>query len=130
MGMSRGFGALMAILTLVPTVFVGLEAVEYSDAYTAEVGGILALGFGTLLAAFVLWFLYFGPCTLPGLPPVAFLVAGIALGTIGLQAAASAYGKSGPDVPDSGGLLMPALVVVAVSYVGLPFPVLFRPALS
>lgn len=105
-------GAVIGILCVIPPVFLGIEAWAGSSpqplGYT-----MLVVSFATLTAAFVFWFLYFpNPCLkfLSNRPSL--LLLGIASSVVGLSAAGSVYGQTG----DSTTFLVPAIIVVAVSY--------------
>lgn len=105
-------GAVIGILCVIPPVFLGIEARLGSSpqppGYT-----MLVVSFATLTAAFVLWSVYFPNKMLESLSNRSYiLLLGIASGVVGLSAAGSVYGQTG----DSTTLLVPAIIVVAVSY--------------
>ncbi len=105
-------GIVIGILCVIPPVFLGIEAWAGSSpqppGYT-----MLVVSFATLTAAFVLWFFYFPNKMLESLSNRTYiLLLGIASGVVGLSAAGSVYGQTG----DSTTLLVPAIIVVAVSY--------------
>ena len=105
-------GPVIGILCVIPPVFLGIEAWPGSSpqppGYT-----MLVVSFATLTAAFVFWFLYFpNPCLKLFSNRPSILLLGIASSVVGLSAAGSVYGQTG----DSTTFLVPAIIVVAVSY--------------
>ncbi|MGB0549546.1 MAG: hypothetical protein ACPGR8_10460 [Limisphaerales bacterium] len=105
-------GFVIGILSVIPPVFLGIET-WLGSSPQAPGHTMLVVSFVALTAAFLFWFVYFPNPILKFLSNrPSLLLLGIASSVVGLSAAGSVYGQTG----DSTILLVPAIIVVAVSY--------------